>query len=647
MVRFSSSARPLVLTAGVLTLITALSGCGSEDEQAQIEDAAAETAEAISTGDFSGLDFASGTPEILAEAAENLHEPFEELRPEVVVADITVDEPGEDSVRPPTAEVIFEHSWALEEIGIDGEDWSYETEASYTYEEEEDIWYIEAEPEVLFPGYAGHENVSISTSEADRGRIIGDNGRAIVHNRDVVHIGLDKTQLDSEEAQADSARELAQAVGIDPDTYQETMAAYGEEAFVEAITVRTEGGHVTAADVEDIPGVHLNYDQMPLAESSDFAPNLLGRVGPVTAEHLEEDPSLNSGDTVGLSGLQAVHEERLRGTPGINITVGEQTVFSTDPEPGDDITIGLNPRMQNLAQEIVDDQDVTAGLVAIRPSDGAIVAAASHNTESASVDTATQSTYAPGSTFKVVSALAMLRDGLSPESTVSCPETVTVHGQQFRNVTGYQDQYVGNIPFNTAVAVSCNTTFAAAYDDVTSAELAQAARDLGLDNEAGIGLHAIKANVPEDAELNLHAANLFGQGTVETSTLGMAAVAASVADGRTVHPWLVEPEEEPDDSGLTAEEGEQLRELMAGTVDYGTLRDLDSIPGPPVYAKTGTAEVGSGDDSYSHTWVIAAQGDLAVAVFLEEGEWGSSTNGPLMRDFLIGAQEILDDAQDG
>jgi cell division protein FtsI/penicillin-binding protein 2 len=621
--------------------LSLLAGCAGEEERADISDAAETAAEAIATGDFTDVHFGSGQAQTLGEAVENLHEPFGELRPEVRVTETDVEEPAEDSVRPPRAEVTFEHSWDLEEIGVEGEQWGYSTQADYVYDQESDTWLLEGDTDLVLPDYAGHETVSISTTNADRGRIMDGSGRAIVYNREVVRIGLNKSQLESEESQTEAARELADVVGIDSREYEERVLAYGDEAFVEAIVVRTDGGHVTAADVENIPGVQLVYDEMPLAESSDFAPQLLGRVGDVTAEHLESDPALNIGDTVGLSGIQSVHESILRGSPGIKITMGDAVLYSVDPQRGEDVHTGLLPRLQDLAQEIVDEQDVTTALVAIRPSDGAIVASATHNPEAPQVNTAVESTFAPGSTFKMVSALAMLRDGLSPSANVPCPNSVTVHGQQFHNVSGFQDQYVGTIPFNTAVAVSCNTTFAAAWDDVNSAELAEAARDLGMDNDVGIGVPAIKAQVPEDADQNLHAANLFGQGTVETSTLGMAAAAASIADGRTVHPWLVEREDHPDSGDLTEDEGEQLRELMRGTVDYGTLRDLDPISGPHVYAKTGTAEAGSGDDTYSHTWVIGSQGDLAVAVFLEEGEWGSSTNGPLMREFLIGARDIL------
>nr|WP_281376229.1 penicillin-binding transpeptidase domain-containing protein [Garicola koreensis] len=502
-----------------------------------------------------------------------------------------------------------------------------------------------------------------TTDAAQRGRIMDDNGRAMVYNRDVVHVGIDKIQLGdgevpSEETQREAAEQLAEVVGISPEDYAETVLAYGDEAFVEAITLRQDSAEVTAAEVEAVPGAVSHYGQMSLAESSDFAPLLIGRVGPVTAEHLESNPTLSVGEMVGTSGLQAQYQDTLRGTPGVSITMGERTLYSVDSEAGDDVSTHLNPRLQNLAQDIVGDQETTAAMVAIRPSDGGILAAASHTPDENFVDVATESAYAPGSTFKVVSALAMLRNGLTPQSQVSCPGSTTVHGQQFSNVEGYSGEYLGDISFQEAMAASCNTLFVSAWDDVSSQEVHQAALDLGIDNSTGIGLPAYFGSIPDDSELNLHAANLFGQGVVETSTLGMAAMTASIGAGETLHPRLVVADQETADGeddgaaegssdgdsagGLTGEEAEQLRELMRGTVDFGTLSSMDPVPGDHVYAKTGTAEVGEGDDSYAHTWVAALQGDLAVAVFMEEGEFGGSTNGPLLHEFLTEAGEILD-----
>lgn len=646
--RSSLSPSRLISAVGAALGISLLAACSDSEPRAEASDAAEEAAQALSTGDFSAPILASGTQSSLEEAVENLHLPFGELAPDVTVAEVMVDEPEDDSVRPPTAEATFDHQWDLSELGVDGDPWTYQTHAAFTYEEEENVWLLDGETDMILPDYSGYEAVEMRTTFADRGRIMDGSGRAMVYNRDVVRIGIDKQLLAStgsltEEAQRDAASQLAEAVGINAEDYEERVIAYGDEAFVDAITVRRDSEDITIADVEGLPGVSTINEQMPLAESADFAPQLLGRVSEATAEHLEEDPTLSSGDVVGTSGIQAQHEAVLRGAPGMRIEMAGEVLYSADPQDGEDVHTSLNPRLQNLAQSIVGDQDVTAALAAVRPSDGAILAAASHTEESSYLDIATQATFAPGSTFKVVSGLALLREGLTPESQVQCPSSTTVHGQEFRNVPGYSDEYVGQISFAQAMAASCNTLFADSHEDVTSAEVRQAALDLGLNNDHPIGLPAMFASVPEDSELNLHAANMFGQGTVETSALGMATVAASVGAGETVRPYLIQREnqEEEESSGLSEQEAQDLRELLSGSVEYGTLSGMDPIPGEQVYAKTGTAEAGDDDDAYAHTWVIGVQGDLAVAIFLEEGEFGGSTNGPLLHEFLSSAQEIL------
>jgi cell division protein FtsI/penicillin-binding protein 2 len=75
---------------------------------------------------------------------------------------------------------------------------------------------------------------------------------------------------------------------------------------------------------------------------------------------------------------------------------------------------------------------------------------------------------------------------------------------------------------------------------------------------------------------------------------------------------------------------------MRAVVTEGSGRVLSGLDGP-VIAKTGTAEYGTKAPLRTHAWMIAAQGDLAVAVFVNDGESGSRTAGPLLRTFLSGA----------
>jgi cell division protein FtsI/penicillin-binding protein 2 len=125
----------------------------------------------------------------------------------------------------------------------------------------------------------------------------------------------------------------------------------------------------------------------------------------------------------------------------------------------------------------------------------------------------------------------------------------------------------------------------------------------------------------------------------------MATVAASVAAGHTVRPVFVsDPAVDapaPPATGVTAAEAQQMRSLMSGVVETGTAEMLQDVPGAPVLAKTGTAQFVSDGEDLAHTWLIAIHGDLAVALFFNEGLGGGYDNGPVVRDFLTAVEEII------
>ena len=120
----------------------------------------------------------------------------------------------------------------------------------------------------------------------------------------------------------------------------------------------------------------------------------------------------------------------------------------------------------------------------------------------------------------------------------------------------------------------------------------------------------------------------------------MATVVASIQAGQVVLPQLITSvDPDPADAkALTKQEASQLQGLLRAVVTQGSGRALGALPGPPVIAKTGTAEFGSDNKIDTHAWMIGAQGDLAVAVFLGVGESGSQTAGPILADFLRAAQ---------
>ena len=552
----------------------------------------------------------------------------------------------------------------------DADNWSYTTEAALLWDDETETWRPQLKADTLVPGLAEGGRVDVEVDAAQRGDILDTRGEPLATERPVQRIGIDKTHIlndlaaagtDSTDADAEavftaSATDLAEALDLDPEPFVDRVLAAGERAWVEFIVLRDDDEtDIPTEQISEIDGAVAMSDTMVLGPTSTFARSLLGAYGQPSAEQIENsDGEFSPGQESGLSGLQRTYNDQLAGTDGMEISVDNSSAESSDTPgntpvafsraatDGTAITTTVDMRIQELAEQSIADSEVPAGMVVIRPSDGHILAAA-EGPEDLTWPLAMTASYAPGSTFKVVTALAMLRNGLMPESTVQCPATTNVGGLDISNFDEYPAEYVGDITLAEAIAQSCNTTFVGQYQDISPEQEHDAAAALGLIQDPVVGFDsAFLGSVPTDVEETTHAAGLFGQGAVEASPLGMATVAASVSAGETVHPVLVsepsidptENENLPVDEPLTEDEAEQLRQLMAGPVQDGTVPILQDVPGAPVLAKTGTAESEADGDAIAHTWIIATQDDIAVALFFHDGVAGAQTNGPVLQEFL-------------
>ena len=505
---------------------------------------------------------------------------------------------------------------------------------------QDDTWRARLEPSLL--GLRAGEHLELSTMAADRAPILGAGGVEIVKDRPVYRFGVDKAQVPPGRA-AQVARTLAGIVGVDAADLVARVKAAGAKAFVEAIVLRKQDAGRALDAVAGIDGIGVLRDTLPLAPTREFARPILGTVGPVTAEIVKKSKgAYQAGDEAGLSGLQQRYDVQLRGTPGLEVTAvngtHERPLDEVPPVPGKPLRTTLVPRLQQEAESILAGVRPASALVAVRPSTGDILAAAS-GPGSNGYSTATVGQYAPGSTFKIVSSLALLRAGLTPSSPVACPATTVVDGKTFKNYSDYPSNGLGRITLREAVANSCNTAFIGERDKVTALPDTAAALGLGVDHD--LGFPAYFGSVPQVSSETGRAAELIGQGEVLASPMAMAAVMASVVEGRTVVPRLL-PDHTTDANAvpkpLTASEAATLRSLLRAVVTQGSGSLLADLPGPPVIAKTGTAEFGSRQPLQTHAWMVAGQGDLAVAVFVDVGDSGSGTAGPLLERFLRAAR---------
>lgn len=608
--------------AGTLSL----TGCqllgGGEDPSATLDSLTS----GLVSGDLGAVPFSSPDPSAAyAEVTDGLGD----LQLSVDAADAEV---ADD-----TASAVLTWTWDL-----DGQEWTYDTTANLT--RVEDAWQVAWAPELVEPSLVEGERLTLTRTAAERGRINGAGDRAIVAPRDVVRLGLDKTKLTADDDVTTSAQAIAAALDLDAKAYVERAEESGDKAFVEALVLRAEDAiNDVPAAYFDIPGAVSLAEQQDLAPSRGFAAAILGSVGEATEDIIKDsDGAVEAGDIVGLSGLQARYDDELTGTPGLTVIAAgadnDRAVHEVAPVPGTSLATTLDIDLQTKAEAALSSVGPASAIVAIRPSDGAILAAAS-GPGSKGLNTATFGQYAPGSTFKVVTSLALLRAGLRPEDSVQCDATTVVDGKSFKNYDDYPSSGVGTITLRQAVANSCNTAFISSRSRIADGDLASAAAALGLGVDHDLGFPAYFGQVPPPEGETEAAADLIGQGKVLASPLAMATVAASVAAGRAVLPVLLpalSPTQTPPTAPLTADEATALKGLMRAVVTDGSGRFLADLPGE-VGAKTGTAEYGSPDASGAlptHTWMIATQGDLAVAVFVETGQSGSTTAGPILEQFL-------------
>lgn len=618
-------------TVAALALAAAPTACSSDTPEPPVD----ELATALATGEFSAVPLTGATAAEAAADVATISEGMGDSTRTVAVGSVEPD-PEDESLRNVTLDV----TWDLDYV--DEAEWTYQTAATFELTEE-DEWQVVWSPTLLHPDVGAGDVLTLRRQQAERAQILGAGGAVIVTERPVLHIGIDKVRVGDADP-VDSAHALADLVGVNAERLADRVESAGDEAFVEAITLREADASEILPDVEEIPGARALPDEIPLAPTRSFARPILGTVGDVTAELVEESGGrLQPGDVTGLSGLQQTYDDVLDGTPGLTVDIvpaegDPRTVFEHEPVAGEPVTTTLDIDLQLAAEDVLAEISSASAIVAVRPSSGEVVAAAS-GPGSEGYSTATLGQYAPGSTFKVVSALALLRSGMSPDDTVPCPATVTVDGREFGNYSDFPSSALGDISLRTAFAKSCNTAFIGLRDNAAPAAIADAAAALGLSAEPSLGAPAFLGSVPSDATGTGHAAALIGQGRVLASPLGMATAAASVAAGQTVAPRLVESADAGTPSGsLTADEAQTLSDLMRAAVTDGTADLLADVPGEPVAAKTGTAEFGDGDPPDTHGWMIATQGDLAVAVFVEDAESGSGTAGPLLEEFLRAAQ---------
>jgi cell division protein FtsI/penicillin-binding protein 2 len=375
--------------------------------------------------------------------------------------------------------------------------------------------------------------------------------------------------------------------------------------------------------------------------ASDAVPaSTAGRVGAVTRDELRRlGAAYEPGDTVGQTALQQTFETVLAGTPSGTIAFDgppgsgrHVVVHRIAGRPGTDVRTAIRPELQRAAEQALAPVTQPSALVAVDAATGGIVAIA-NGPAGSGFNRGLAGRYPPGSTFKVITAEALLTAGLTPDSPVDCEPTATVGGKRFRNFEG---EAFGTQPLREAFAHSCNTAFVTEAGKLTNAQLVAAAKRFGFDTPYKTGVASSHASFPTPRDAAERAAAAIGQGRVLVTPVHMASVAAAVADGtwRAPHLGLGVPPAAVATAHPTATALDPLRSMMRSVVTMGTGTAAGGIP--DLAGKTGTAEFGRGDPLPTHAWFIGFRHGIGFAVVVEGGGVGGRVAAPIGARFARG-----------
>ncbi len=573
-----------------------------------------------------------------------------------------------------------------------------------------------------------------------RGRILDAKGRPLVDNRIANVITIDR-KLDENQLK-DVVKRLAIILGVPVTEIRKKLDDPRVSPYT-PVPVAFDVPYNTLAYVaehrEDFPGVNAEASSIRSYVNGPVASHVLGYVGEINEEELtaqQRSAKYTLGDTIGKGGVELTYESDLRGTPGSERVEVDSTgrvvrrLSKTTPKPGKDVKLTLDLDVQKVAEDSLGQGIAAARLtqdtsdkkgfhtfkapagaaVVLDATSGSVVAMASNPSfdpnefvngiptpkwqqlnDTANnfplINRAIAGQYAPGSTYKLITAIAALQAGeITPTKEINDRGSYTYPTDPGRKFTNDNSAVYGKVDLARALTVSSDVYFYTIGGDLYYRKrhnlpggdaLQEIARQYGFGKATGIGLpNEATGRVPDAAwQQKAHDDNpagfpfpdwlpgnniqlAVGQGDMIATPLQLANAYAAFANGGTLRePRLAS---EVDDAS-----GKKVRDLapitvgqvpvpgraemlagFTGVVDdtHGTafraFQGSGLAPGE-VAGKTGTAQVqGKQNTSWFVGMMPASAPQYVVLAVVEEGGYGSATAAPIVRRIMQGLRGL-------
>jgi penicillin-binding protein 2 len=586
------------------------------------------------------------------------------------------------------------------------------------------LWYLQVLDSRSFVAAATTNQVRLVYEDAPRGRILDRNGNVLVDNRRTQAITVSRHDLERLKNAEEVKARLSALLAISRDELDKRIADVRYSQY-KPIPVAEDVSEETYTYVKehqrDFPAVDATIVSQRTYPNGDLAAHLLGYVGEINDSELvnRKKDGYRLGDSIGKSGAELVFERDLRGSPGVTKlqvnSAGE--VVKGEPlavvaaQPGKDVTLTVDLNVQKLAEDslkqgleaarsAVDRNDkkhflAPAGsTVVLDPRDGAVIAMASYPTYNpgdfingikpdvfaALSDPASHfplnnraltGLYAPGSTFKLVTAVAAIERGMvAANTTITDTGVYNLKGCKgerctFRNAGG---QSYGRVNLTRAITVSSDVYFYGLGARFWQERgqygngIQETARKFGFASKTGIALSGDKAGVIPDPEWkksfcknvrcvddrwftgdNINMA--IGQGDVVVTPLQLANAYATFGNGGTHYAPRIGAAEPPKVLS-TVEMTPAMRQPILTGLKQAISKDDGTAYGAflgypnsalPVAGKTGTAQVrGKQDTAVFAAFAPADNPQYAVSVVMEEAGFGGASAAPVARRIFAG-----------
>ncbi len=525
---------------------------------------------------------------------------------------------------------------------------------------------------------------------APRGRIFDREGRLLVDNYPSTTCFLLRDQI--KDLSVDLPL-ISQGLHIPLDQLQATLKHFGNAPRYQRIPLKQDITPDEQAFVEahlnELPELETLEVQRRLYPKDGFAAHIVGYVGEVSEQMLENDPryaAYEPGDVVGKSGVEETYDAVLRGVNGsrdviVNSHGKEVGVFGQEPAvAGRDLHLAMDLDLQMVAEKALEGKN--GAIVAMDPHTGEILAMASRPTYDPNqfsvkltknywqsimdnpnhplLNKAIQAQLAPGSTFKIIMSVAGLQEGLAQDLKVDCEGGASFYGHLY-----HCDRHHGAVNIDNAIPYSCDTFYYTLANRLGIDTIARYAHSVGLGEKTGIDLpDEVAGTVPSTSwkMKNFHEKWFagetisvgIGQGAVTATPIQLARALSGIASGGVFRrPHVLLPGQVSDEMANAVRDtfpGSGDSTIPLSTENWQIVTDamanVTSSPIGTAYAahldgidfagKTGTADVVSGRQKNSsnkstlpNAWFVGMtprrNPDIVVAVLWEHGYWGNNS----------------------